>query len=116
MMFPRRVRLGVVWAGVTGAVTLIAAIIAFAFSVQSAAQAAVLAAGAAQKAADEGPDRVLSIVTPRIIRLEADRDAALQERRAVKADVSAIRLHLCRECERTHRRKNACDDICMRAK
>lgn len=110
VQLPRRVRLGVIGVLFTA---LVGAVTAH-FALVSQAAAAETAARAAQKTADEGPARVLAEIAPRLKQLEQDRDAARAERKGVALEVSAVRLYLCRECERTHRRRTACDDICRR--
>lgn len=73
-------------------------------------------ADAAADAAARAPQRVLELVAPRIKGLELDRDAATIERRSAADSIDAVRLYLCRECERTRRQQRACDDICGRGR
>lgn len=114
VQLPRRVRLGVIWGGIGGVLTMLVGVVTFAVSVQAEAKAATVAAQTAQRSADAGPARVLEVVGPRLRELEVDRDTARVERASTAREVSAVRLYLCRECER--RRRAACDDICMRAR
>lgn len=112
VQLPRRMRLGVIWAGVTGFVGTAALVITFAMTVQAKAEAAATAAATAQKTADASPAR--TEIEPRLRQLEHDRDEARAERKHVSEEISAVRLYLCRECERRHRHGKTCDRICRR--